>query len=377
MFRTRSLLMLLLTAAAVTLVALPVLADEPPEEEQLLPPTAPAEPEGDAAPKPEASVPDLASAPQGQLPSRTGPELPAAVGHAEGEAAGRLAGWKVRVEHMVGIEDLVGQVIDQRPNPGETLAKGETVTVIVAVADLPSENHRSLPEVAGKAYAEAAALLVKAGFVVSPELVVSAKVRGTVLVQRPLGGSISEAGDTVVLLVSDGRGTAVAPPTAPVELPPTPAPPTELPPTPPTELPPTPPAELPPTHPNTPPAGLPPMPPPPPQGAPVPPPGPPTPPPPPPAPPAPQLIGPEAELAAPVAFGATFLWTPVPGATAYEWELEAEVKEGTWEKRASETVARTRYRPARLEKGRLRWRIRAISGKQQGKWTPWRRLYAY
>jgi hypothetical protein len=67
----------------------------------------------------------------------------------------------------------------------------------------------------------------------------------------------------------------------------------------------------------------------------------------------------------------------VPGAEAYEWELQVEVATDQWETKDTQTVEGNRFRPKRLEKGRFRWRVRAIREGSEGGWSDFRRLYAY
>ena len=92
---------------------------------------------------------------------------------------------------------------------------------------------------------------------------------------------------------------------------------------------------------------------------------------------APRLLAPEAGRTAPRAYGASFGWTTVPGAKAYEWELQAEVGKDEWETKDTQTVNANQFRPKRLEKGRFRWRVRAIRDGVEGAWSDFRRLYAY
>ena len=79
----------------------------------------------------------------------------------------------------------------------------------------------------------------------------------------------------------------------------------------------------------------------------------------------------------PYRFGADFSWTAVEGASAYEWELQEELPSGAWQKVTSRMVSGTKLRPDGLERGRYRWRVRAVHQATKGEWSEHRRLYMY
>jgi beta-lactam-binding protein with PASTA domain len=350
------------------------------------PPTPPA-----ATPSaPSAGIPSLAELTPEELPNREGPPLPNALGQNRVRAEQLLRGWALNVELTLGLPNLQGKVVSQIPFPSEHLAQGEPVTIVVAVTQPPSLDHRSVPQATGKTMADAAASVRKAGFAIVWRSVQGLQAEaGKVVSQSPLPGSLALKGTSVVLRVGRGTGAPGEAPTPPPpgepseETPPTgplPDPPT-LPPTEPLPVPQPPPVEPPPVEP--PPVEPPPLEPPPPaepvpeEPVPVEPTPPEPPPPPAPTPPAATtLVGPADGDSFPRAYGATFQWKSVPGATGYEWELQAE-KNGEWQAVALQPLLGTRFRPARMEVGRFRWRVRAVKDGTPGSWTDFRRLFMY
>ena len=67
----------------------------------------------------------------------------------------------------------------------------------------------------------------------------------------------------------------------------------------------------------------------------------------------------------------------MPGATGYEWELQVEARDGSWSTVTTETVEGTKFRPKRMERGRFRWRVRALRDDLAGDWSDFRRLFMY
>lgn len=365
------------------------------------------------APMPDAPMPDQPTAPAADgtgdaildgLPfaprlDRNGPEIPDTLGQTRAAALNALRSWAVREEFTLSVPSLVGTVINQWPMPGMTLAAGQSVTIQIAVAESPSIRHRSVPALRGKSLAEIEAALQRFGFRGELRKVVSRSAGyGRAVWQQPLAGSLALEGSPVLVNVGIGDGAGPVLPTDPPTAPTQPAAPEQ--PAAPIQ-PPTPPVD-----PNAPPAGIPPLPPldpapaqpreaptPP---APVDPPSPrqpdplaptprqPDPSPPDPIPPGmrtplvrPTLISPPAGESYPRAYGATFEWTAVKGAGAYEWELEEEQPSGAWRKVETATVKNTRHRPDRMKRGRYRWRVRATAGQRTGDWSGWSRLYMY
>jgi beta-lactam-binding protein with PASTA domain len=335
-----------------------------PGAEPPLTPSAGAAPTGPAAQIPA----DLAALPAKRGLNREGPALPSALNLSVAEAQQALRGWRVLVEQTISLPDLVGRVVNQAPVPGEALAQGETVVVVVAGADAPSPEHRSVPPLVGLPMDQAVLALTRAGFQPALVTVPSAMARlRRVVSQRPLDGSLAPAGSAVEVRIGRGTGTEpAAPPPGPEPAAPEPAAPPAVP------IGPTEPVE------PGPPAG---------SGPEVPDVAPPVEPPPetavqPPEEPratfgSPTLISPSEGQSFPRAYGSTFQWTPLPQAKAYEWVLEQEDGQGGWKPLAQETVEGTRHRPNRMDRGRFRWRVRGLAENAVGEWSDWFRLYMY
>lgn len=287
----------------------------------------------------------LDALPQGRLPVQDGPEVPGVLGQQTRQAQASLRRWKVSVEYTLGVPALIGKVVNQRPHAGARLASGEQVVLVVAVGESPSAQHRSVPQLEGSAWTQAVRAVRTWGFTADARTVPSsAAERGKVVRQTPLPGSLAVEGTTVLILVGRGSGAAA--------MPSDPAP--SDPGMPPTDPGPTDPGPAP-ADPSSPP---------------------------PPAPAAnlatPGLSSPPAGESYPYRYGATFEWTAVSGATAYEWELQEESQAGgAWQSVAKQTVTDARYRPASLERGRYRWRVRAVKNGAKGAWSTFRRLYMY
>ena len=105
-------------------------------------------------------------------------------------------------------DDPVGLVIQQRPGPGEFIASGDQIEVVVSRGPPPVP----LPDVMGKPLAEAQPLLEQAGFVVAVERRFEENApKDVTLGTEPAGGGLAPPESTVKVIVSDGP--------APVEVP--------------------------------------------------------------------------------------------------------------------------------------------------------------
>lgn len=105
-------------------------------------------------------------------------------------------------------DDPAGLVIEQHPGPGDFLASGDEVEVVVSRGPPPVP----LPDVTGKPLAEAQTLLEQAGFVAALERRYDENVaKDIALGTEPAGGGQAPRESTVKLVVSDGP--------APVEVP--------------------------------------------------------------------------------------------------------------------------------------------------------------
>lgn len=322
-------------------------------------------------------------------PDTAGPELPSVLGQLEAGARRTLSAWRVRVEQSPGVPTLVGQVINQSPFPGRTLAAGEEVTIVVAVASAPDRSWRIAPKATSLSMDAAVRTVEAAGFRAELRSVASSPDDvGRVLTQIPLPGSLQQLGQAVVLRVGRGSRASLASPggsTPVVPTQPDPAPTQPSGDTP--DAPPsgagTSPLEAPvaPTQPGAP------------TEAPLPDTTPPSQPQPPPQQPEPvpteqparntvrlgatRLVSPPPGESYPWRYGADFEWTQVQGATSYEWELEEELPSGAWKASDAQTFTTPTFRPKTLPRGRYRWRVRAAAGEDKGEWSAWQRLYMY
>ncbi len=347
--------------------------------------------------------------PPGRLPGGSGSEVPSVLGQNVQQARASLRGWNVVVERTLGVQALTGKVVNQWPHAGETMPRGATLTIVVAVTERPSLEHLYVPQAERRDWREAIASVSRARLVPQPVSVPSSEaMRGKVVAQTPQPGSLSLAGHTVRLFIGRGPGaysadvgTASPAPTQPQPAPTQPAPdqpapdepapdrptPTQPAPTDPDEMlppagtgaapiqpgadaptQPTPtqprPTEPTPTQPDRPAPTQP-------ESA-------------LPKPPratlgAPSLRTPPAGESYPYKYGADFSWTAVSSAAGYEVELQEELPSGNaWQTTSTTAVTEARHRPAKLERGRYRWRVRAI-GKDgsKGRWSDYRRLYMY
>lgn len=318
------------------------------------------------------------------LADTNGPDLPGVLGQTTGRARRALRQYRVRVEQTSAMPELVGQVLNQWPFAGSKLALGEEVTIVVGVGRLPSAAHRGVPQVQDQPWRNACQSVKRAGFLIRLTAVSSPdSKRGMIVMQTPLPGSLLERGQTMHLRIGAGSGRYVpgragsstpggtaqegsaTPPagagTSPIGVTPTRPTPTDKPPREvPKAQPParTPPADTPPANggqsqeePETPSTGR--------------------------ALAAPALRTPKEGESYPNKFGADFSWSAMASATSYELELQEELPSGAWQKLSSHTVTSPKFRPKRLEKGRYRWRVRAISANGPGTWSQFFRLYMY
>ncbi len=378
-------------------------AVEPPAEVPAPPP----------AEVPLASVlPGLESLPAEPGPDTSGPALPNTFGLSRQEAEQKLAGYQLLLEVTLTSADMQGRVVEQHPMPGTTLALGQVVTLIFGLANEPGREYRQVPALEGLTTEQAQEKLTKAGYGVAWCSVPSPNDRaGLVVDTTPHRFSYLLKGEAVRVRIGRGNGEALPHPATEVApLPPTPSteqPPSgELPapaePVAPSEPPPPPPPPAEPTPaPSEPPAGPVPAPSEPPPSEPVAPPSEPPPSEPPPAEPVPAepvptepaptpflpqpprpapgpvaLTGPADSDSFPRAYGPTFEWRTVPNADGYEWELEQETN-GSWQAARTERLIGTKFRPARMEIGRYRWRVRALNGEVPGSWADYRLLFLY
>ncbi len=395
------------------------LLPEPPSQEPAAAPSTEPPSEVPAPPPVEAPLapvlPGLEDVPAEPGPDTNGPALPKAFGLSRQEAEQTLAGYQLLLEVTLTSPDMQGRVVEQHPMPGTNLALGQTVTLIFGLANEPGREYRQVPALEGLTPEQAQEKLSKAGYGVAWCSIPSPNDRaGLVVGTTPHRFSYLLKGEAVRVRIGRGTGEALPPPTtevppepptpsteqppsgelpapaepvAPVEPPlpppvePTPAPsdppagPVAPPSEPPPSEPPAPPSEPPPSEP--PPSEPPPVEPAPAEPAPAEPvptepaPTPFLPQPPRPAPGPVTLTGPADSDSFPRAYGPTFEWRTVPNADGYEWELEQETN-GSWQAARTERLIGTKFRPARMEIGRYRWRVRALNGDVPGSFADYR-----
>jgi beta-lactam-binding protein with PASTA domain len=92
-----------------------------------------------------------------------------------------------------------GEVVDQSPSSGELIRKNGTVTIFVSTGVV------QIPSVIGLRQQQAANMLKQAGFRVSirQDPTASPEEDGIVIDQFPPGGSRTQRGDTVTIVVGD------------------------------------------------------------------------------------------------------------------------------------------------------------------------------
>jgi beta-lactam-binding protein with PASTA domain len=96
-----------------------------------------------------------------------------------------------------------GTVVDEAPAAGQKVAKGSVVVLSVSKAAPVA-----VPDVVGKAQADATATLQNAGFKVNVAMVPGAQPKGTVIAQNPAAGAKADRGIPVRINVSTGAGAA-------------------------------------------------------------------------------------------------------------------------------------------------------------------------
>jgi eukaryotic-like serine/threonine-protein kinase len=146
---------------------------------------------------------------QDQLAANATIPVPNVVALREELAKAKLtdAGLVPRVERAASTEFDKGIVMDQRPDPGARVQKGDEVTIIVSTG-VPKA---TVPDVVGKDYANAVNLLNEANLKAKKKSVFSKKPVGQVVAQDPPAGETVDEGTTVLLSVSKGQETVTVP----------------------------------------------------------------------------------------------------------------------------------------------------------------------
>jgi beta-lactam-binding protein with PASTA domain/tRNA A-37 threonylcarbamoyl transferase component Bud32 len=146
---------------------------------------------------------------QDQLAASQPVPVPNVVGIRELNAKAKIedAGLEPKVERAASAEVDKGIVIDQRPDAGTRIQKGDQVTIIVSTG-VPKA---TVPDVVGMDYADAVDALNEVNLEARKREVFSKKPDGQVVGQNPPSGEIVNEGTTVILRVSKGKQVATVP----------------------------------------------------------------------------------------------------------------------------------------------------------------------
>ncbi len=139
--------------------------------------------------------------------------VPDVVGQTEADATAAIEGAGLVVAKTEAADEGVpaGEVISQDPTAGTTVNAGDTVNIVVSTGpDVPATV--PVPDVAGKAAADAQAELEAAGFTVTSEEQESMDVEaGLVIETNPSAGTEVATGSEVKMIVSSGAGEIIVP----------------------------------------------------------------------------------------------------------------------------------------------------------------------
>ena len=146
---------------------------------------------------------------QDQLAASQPVPVPNVVGIEERLARAKIeeAGLEPRVRRTASTEVKAGFVVNQRPDAGARIPKGDPVTIVVSTG-VPKT---TVPDVVGMDYADAVDALDKNNLDASKRAEFSEKPDGQVLAQDPPAGRVVAEGTTVVLRVSKGVQTVTVP----------------------------------------------------------------------------------------------------------------------------------------------------------------------
>jgi eukaryotic-like serine/threonine-protein kinase len=146
---------------------------------------------------------------QDQLAASQPVPVPNVVGIRELNAKAKIedAGLEPKVERAASAEVDKGIVIDQRPDAGTRIQKGDQVTIIVSTG-VPKA---TVPDVVGMDYADAVDALNEVNLEARKREVFSKKPPGQVVAQNPPSGEVVDEGTTVVLRVSKGKQVVAVP----------------------------------------------------------------------------------------------------------------------------------------------------------------------
>jgi eukaryotic-like serine/threonine-protein kinase len=146
---------------------------------------------------------------QEQLEASQPVAVPNVVGLREELAVDKIeeAGFVAKVERAASADVKQDFVMDQRPDPGARIQKGDEVTIIVSTG-VPKT---TVPDVVGMDYADAVDALEEVNLDAKKREVFSNKRVGRVVGQEPPAGEVVPEGTQVVLRVSKGLETVAVP----------------------------------------------------------------------------------------------------------------------------------------------------------------------
>jgi serine/threonine-protein kinase len=146
---------------------------------------------------------------QDQLAASQPVPVPNVVGIRELNAKAKIAdaGLEPKIERAASAEVDKGIVIDQRPDAGTRIQKGDQVTIIVSTG-VPKA---TVPDAVGMDYADAVDALNEVNLEARKREVFSNKPEGQVVAQNPPSGEVVDEGTAVVLRVSKGKQVVAVP----------------------------------------------------------------------------------------------------------------------------------------------------------------------
>jgi eukaryotic-like serine/threonine-protein kinase len=116
-------------------------------------------------------------------------------------------GFAVRSEEEFSTDVELGRVIETQPAAGTSIEGGSEVTLIVS----QGTDLAAVPDVIGVSQQIAENRVESAGFIANVETQDSDEPEGTVIAQDPPGGTESEGGSEVTIVVSTGAGSVLVP----------------------------------------------------------------------------------------------------------------------------------------------------------------------
>jgi eukaryotic-like serine/threonine-protein kinase len=145
---------------------------------------------------------------QDELTAREPVAVPNVVGLKQNRAIDLIEGADLKAKVEEDFSDKpTGEVLDQDPNAGTRIQKGQSVTITVSAG----VEQVSVPKVVGKDVATAIQALNDAGLTAQTKPVFSGQPVNTVTKQNPKAGTEVDKGSTVVLNVSQGVQTVPVP----------------------------------------------------------------------------------------------------------------------------------------------------------------------